>query len=89
MALAPTRLWQIGSPVARGSVACADAALCARFASLAGPGVAGSQNRVLPFRSMAKQILAQRLSQISAHAVWAGFARRGLPPACFTEESSV
>ena len=86
-------MWQIGSPVARGSVACADAALSdARFASVARPGIARSQNRVLPFRGMAQQIRAQRLSQISSHGswtVWAGFARRGRPPACVTDVSSV
>ncbi|CAJ1380132.1 unnamed protein product [Effrenium voratum] len=68
-------MWQIGSPVARGSVACADAALSgARFASVAGPGLARSQNRALPFRSMAHQIRAQRLSQISSHASWTVWA---------------
>ena len=47
------------------------------------------ERRQLPFRSMAKQILAQRLSQISTRAsiltVWAGFVRR----ACLTKGSSV
>ena len=86
-------MWQLGSPVARGLVACADAALSdARFASVARPGIARSQNRVLPFRSMVQQIRAQRLSQVSPHGSWtvlAGFARRGRPPDCLTDAGSV
>ncbi|CAJ1385484.1 unnamed protein product [Effrenium voratum] len=70
-----------------------DAALSdARCASVARPGIARSQNRVLPFRGMAQQMRAQRLSQISSHGswtVWAGFARRGRPSACVTDASSV
>ena len=90
----PTWLWQIGSPVACCSVACADAALSGTgFGSLAGPGLARSPHCVLPFRGMAKQILAQRLSQISTRAssltVWAGLVRSAVPAACLTEGSSV
>lgn len=80
-----TRLWQIGSPVARCVVACADAALSgAGCTRLVRPG--RPQSRVLPF--MTRQIARHR--QISSGAasliVWPGFVRRELPPPCLTAD---